>query len=189
MKKILIFTFTLLMSATLMVSAQEKMNIIKTSLTSIFFSTVNVDYERVLNENSSFQLGFYYTGAGLYSSSFNGIAITPEYRYYLSGSKVAPNGPYIAPYLRYQNFSAKSGSLGDPEYVKGTISIISGGLVVGVQRTFKDKISLGAYIGPGYYFPSVTYKDNTGNQVFDFGVFKNNGFVWGRAGVDIGFVF
>ncbi|HYW95212.1 MAG TPA: DUF3575 domain-containing protein [Bacteroidales bacterium] len=187
MRKIFTLTAIMLLSASVMVNAQEKKNIIKTSLTSIFLKTVNLDYEHVLNESSSFQLGFYYTGAGLFSAHFNGFAITPEYRYYLSGNKTAPNGPYIAPYARYQNFTAKEGSPGDPSYAKGTVSIVSAGLVVGVQRTFKDKISLGAYIGPGYYFPNVSYESTDGS--FDFGSFNSNGFVWGRAGIDIGIMF
>ncbi len=187
MKKVLTLSAIMLLSASLVVSAQEKKNIIKTSLTSIFLKTVNLDYEHALNDNSSFQLGFYYTGTNLGGGSFNGFAITPEYRYYLSGEKVAPNGPYIAPWVRYQHFSVNSGSVGGMDYAKATLSVISGGLCVGVQRTFKDKITLGAYIGPGYYAPTYSYEDNSGT--FDFSLFNGNGGVWGRAGIDIGFMF
>ncbi len=187
MKKILSLSIIMLLSASLMLNAQEKKNIIKTSLTSIFLKTFSLDFEHALNESSSLQLGFYYTGTSLGGGSFNGIAITPEYRYYLSGEKVAPNGPYIAPWVRYQNFSVKSGSVGDSDYAKGTLSVISGGLCVGIQRTFKDKISLGAFIGPGYYAPTYNYEDNSGE--FDFSLFNGNGGVWGRAGIDIGFMF
>ena len=186
MKKLLTLSAIMLIMTVVSVNAQ-KSNIIKTSLTSIFLKTVNLDYEHALNESSSLQLGVYYTGASLYDSKFSGFAITPEYRYYLSASKTAPNGAYVAPWLRYQNFSAKSGTQGMETYAKGTVNIVSLGLCVGVQRTFKDKISLGAYIGPGYYFPSVKYEDSTGT--FDFGSFNSNGYVWGRADIDIGIMF
>jgi hypothetical protein len=188
MKKMLTLLFILMMSATLMVSAQEKKNIIKTSLTSIFLKTVNLDYEHAFNTNSSFQLGFYYTSWTPGDASIKGFAITPEYRYYLSSEREAPSGAYIAPWVRYQNFSSKSGTVGTTDYVKGTLSIISAGLVVGVQRTFKDKISLGAYIGPGYYIPNTTIE--TGEGTFDLGIAgADKSRVWGRAGIDIGFMF
>ncbi len=189
MKKIFTLSVVLLLSASLMVSAQEKKNIVKTSLTSIFLKTVSLDLEHALNDNSSFQLGFYYAGYHPTGVSLNGFAITPEYRYYLSSEKVAPNGPYIAPWVRYQNFSSKSGTPGDPDYAKGTLSIVSVGLCVGVQHTFKDIISLGAFIGPGYYMPHT--KITTGDGTFDLGVVNNvnNGRVWGRAGIDIGIMF
>lgn len=187
MKKLITLSAMMFIMAVAVVNAQTKSNIIKTSLTSIFLKTVNLDYEHALNDNSSVQLGVYYTGASLFDGSFSGFAITPEYRYYLSASKTAPNGAYVAPWLRFQNFSAKSGTLNTETYAKGTISIVSLGLCVGVQRTFKEKISLGAYIGPGYYFPNVKYEDSNGS--FDFGMFNSSGFVWGRAGIDIGFMF
>ncbi len=187
MKKIFTLSVIMLLSASLMVSAQEKKNVVKTSLTSIFLKTVNLDYEHVLNDNSSLQLGFYFTGTSLGGASFKGFAITPEYRFYLSSSKVAPNGPYIAPWVRYQNFSVKSGSVGEMDYAKATLSVMSVGLAIGVQRTFKDKITLGAYIGPGYYAPTYKYEDN--NQSIDFSLFNSKGGVWGRSGIDIGFMF
>lgn len=188
MKRIFTLTAVMLLIASVIVNAQEKSSILKTSLTSIFFRTVNLDYEQVLNVNSSFQLGLYYTNTNfLFSARFKGFAITPEYRYYLSSDRTAPDGPYVAPYARYQNITTTVGSIGSSNYLKGTLSIISAGLVVGIQRTFKEKISLGAYIGPGYYFPNESY--DKGNGTFDFGNFKPHGFVWGRTGIDIGIMF
>jgi hypothetical protein len=134
----------------------------------------------------SFQLGFYYTGANFIGGDFDGFAITPEFRYYLSGKKVAPNGPYIAPYVRYQNFSVESG-VGN-EYSKGTLSAISGGILVGVQRTFKEKITLEAFIGPAFVSPKLKITegaDELNLSMFDF----NQNFPWGRAGINIGFMF
>ncbi len=165
-----------------------KQNVIKTSLTSIFLKTYVLDYERAFNQNMSFQLGFYYTGSKLFDGNFSGFALTPEFRYYLSNERTAPDGAYVAPYFRYQHFGAESGSVMDDNFSKGNLNILSGGLVVGVQRTFKDKITLEAFIGPGFYSPRFSSTD--GLEDLDVSLFNSNRtFVWGRAGVNIGFMF
>ena len=76
-----------------------------------------------------------------------------EYRYYLSETKPAPSGAFIAPY----------GQLADD----GITSGLSGGLLIGYQRLFKQKIALEAFIGPGLSTEGVT----------------------GWAGINIGFAF
>lgn len=188
MKK-LSLSLSLISLFALAINAQElKQNVIKTSLTSIFLKTYVIDYERALNQNMSFQMGFYYTGSRIFDGDFSGFALTPEFRYYLSSDRTAPDGAYVAPYFRYQHFSAETGSMMDASYSKGNLNIISGGLVVGVQRTFKDKISLEAFIGPAFYSPSYNVTD--GDENLDVSLFgTGDTFVWGRAGVNIGFMF
>jgi len=126
------------------------------------------------------QLGFYYTGAKALNASFSGFALTPEFRYYLSKTKTAPNGAFVAPFLRYQNFALED----DSNTATATFTSIGGGLLVGVQRVFKETITLSAFIGPAYISPTINYEDPD-QQFFDRG---DKGF-WARAGINIGIMF
>ena len=86
------------------VKAQQ--NVVKMNFLSLIVKTFNVSYERVIDENNSFQLGVFYTGAKIGDTKLTGFGITPEYRFYLSETE-APNGVYVAPYLRYNNLELK----------------------------------------------------------------------------------
>ncbi len=73
---------------------------VKINILSPIVKTINLQYEKVVNESSSVQLGFFYTGYSSSGTSFSGFGITPEYRFYLSETE-APAGVYVAPFLRY----------------------------------------------------------------------------------------
>ncbi|MFN7602354.1 MAG: DUF3575 domain-containing protein, partial [Bacteroidota bacterium] len=142
--------------------------------------TFNFQYEKKLKEDASFQLGFFYTGYSVSETTFSGFGITPEYRFYLSDTS-APEGVYIAPFVRYQNFSlTESISNG-----KGTLSGFGGGLILGKQWIFKEKIVLDIFIGPNY--SSGSLKVTSGNNVdFQTGVFDGFGI---RTGLCFGYAF
>ena len=178
MKKLFLSLIAMAIFSSLVVNAQ-KTNVIKTSLTAPFLKTGLVAYERVINEDMSAQLGFYYTSSNLGDLNFSGFAVTPEFRYYLSEEKVAPNGAFLAPFIRYQSFS-----LTNNQDHGATANTIGGGILIGIQRVFKDKISLSAFIGPSYRKIDVKYDDPT--QSFELS-FNNN--VWARAGVNLGILF
>lgn len=169
-----------LVLGTMIIQAQQKNNVIKTSLISPFVSTYVVAYERVLNEDMGLQIGLYYSGADVFEADFRGYAITPEFRYYLSEEKTAPDGAFIAPYLRYQSFTIDDES----STSSATLTGLGGGLLIGVQRVFKGTVSLSAFIGPAYIAPSIEYEDPE-NQFFD----RGNGGFWARAGINVGIAF
>jgi hypothetical protein len=176
MKKIfLIFVFALVASATF----AQKENAIKINIFSPVVKTLNVQYERKVNATSSVQLGFFYTGYSISETSFSGIGITPEYRFYLSDTE-APQGVYIAPFARYQNFTLTESSSNS----KGTLSTFGGGVILGKQWIFKEKIVLDIFIGPSY--SSGTVKVTSGSNTFDTGAFDGFGI---RTGVCFGFAF
>lgn len=181
MKKLLLSLIIILFAGSSVLLAQGKQNVVKTSLTSIFLKTYLGAYERVINPDMSGQLGFYYTGAKAGDIILSGYCITPEFRYYLSEEKAAPNGGFIAPFLRYQSFTIEEdGGVGSATY-----TAIGGGILVGVQRVFKEKITLSAFIGPWYSNPDFTYEDP--DESFDL-TFLDGSFRV-RSGVNIGFAF
>ncbi|MFN5429582.1 MAG: DUF3575 domain-containing protein [Cyclobacteriaceae bacterium] len=176
MKKLLIVALSMVASA----GYAQKENVVKINILSPIVKTFNVQYERKVNATSSFQLGFFYTGYSVSETSFSGIGITPEYRFYLSDSE-APQGVYIAPFLRYQNFSlTESISNG-----KATLSNFGAGVILGKQWLFKEKIVLDIFIGPGYSSGSLKVTSGTSSQ-FETGAFDGFGL---RAGLCLGFAF
>ena len=71
----------------------------KTDLLSWVFKVGVLKYERVITENISVQLGFYYSwNYPAYDEGYaaTGFSITPELRYYLSKKKAVPRGTYLA---------------------------------------------------------------------------------------------
>ena len=158
---------------TMSVNAQ-KQNVIKANLMSPLVRTGSFFYERALNEDMSVQLGFFYSGASISDTKFRGFGITPEFRLYLSESRQAPAGIFVAPYLRYQNFDLSV--VGDLS--SATYSAMGGGLLVGTQRVLSNIISLEAYIGPSY--SSGNIKVNAGeNYNWDTGFFDGFGVRFG----------
>lgn len=128
MKKGHIILFFLLISFSFCANAQEKRNLIKTSLVFPFAESFLISYERIINQESSVQLELVIGEM---------LSIRPEYRYYLSETKIAPSGTFVAPYLHLYDENAGAG------------------ILVGVQRLYKSKISLEAFIGPGFYTEGV----------------------------------
>lgn len=85
------------------------------------------------------------------------MVVTTEYRYYLSET-YAPQGVYLAPFLRY--------------YQIDDFSILGGGLIIGKQVLFKDKVTIDYFLGP-----SINGYNFDGENDAYFGV---------RAGITIG---
>jgi len=167
----------LMLAAAVSAQAQKK-SAIKINILSPIVKTFNVQYEAKLKKDASFQLGFFYTGYSSTGTDFSGFGVTPEYRMYLSDTE-APEGVYVAPFVRYQSFNlSDSGG-------KGTLSTFGGGLILGKQWLFKDKIVLDLFIGPSY--SSGTVKVTSGGSTFDVPS-TLNGFGL-RAGMAFGFAF
>ncbi|TAH18752.1 MAG: DUF3575 domain-containing protein [Cytophagales bacterium] len=147
MKKNVFFTIALFAIYSLSnhsFAQSEKKNIIKVNLLSPIIRTGSFFYERVITPKSSGQLGFYYTGWALDGTKLRGIGITPEFRYYVSESKQAPQGFFVAPFLRYQRLELST----DATTAKGVLSTLGVGLAIGGQWIFSDVISLDIFGGP-----------------------------------------
>ena len=128
-------------------------NLFKINLLSPLVRTASLFYERAVSDDISVQLGFYYTGATFSDTKYRGFGVTPELRYYLSEKYPAPRGAFIAPFVRYQSICGSEDGVDG----KGTISTIGGGLLIGTQTMFKNKISLDAWAGPAYYNGTPKY--------------------------------
>lgn len=154
-------------------------NVVKINIFSPIVKTFNVAYEKKLNANSSGQLGFFYTGYSTGDTEFSGFGITPEYRFYLSDTE-APQGVYVAPFVRYQSFKVEDKTLNN----KGEFTAFGGGLIIGKQWIFKERVSLDIFIGPAYF--SGDTKTTSGTNTFDTDAF--DGFTV-RTGLTLGIAF
>jgi len=159
----------------------QKMNVVKTDLFSPIIRTYVIKYERVLSEDMSAQLGFFYTGykPGGTDSELSGWGLTPEFRYYLSKTP-APNGLYIAPNFRYYSFKVED-KVAD---ASGTLTNASIALNIGGQLLLKDIIVMDFWIGPSYNFRNLSAEGGDINV----GISDANGF-GARAGFSIGVAF
>ena len=138
-----------------------KSGVFKLNVFSPIISTVSAFFERPLSPTSSAQLGFYYTGAGIGDISLRGFGITPEYRFYLSKSHDAPDGAYLAPYVRFQSltFTDKTDNTTGVQF-----TTVGGGLLIGRQWLLgrQDNVALDLFLGPSYGVTSATIKgENT----------------------------
>ena len=160
------------------IKAQE--TLIKVNLLSPLVRTGSFFVEHKINDNSSVQLGLFYTGKTWDDTKVRGWGITPEYRFYLSDSP-APEGFFVAPYLRYFNFDLEEKF----DNNEAKLNSIGGGLIVGQQYIFKKRVSFEWFIGPSY--SNIDLDVKTG-KTDDFDTDTWEGFSL-RAGITLGLAF
>lgn len=161
-------------------NAKAQNNVFKLNIISPVVRTASVFYERTLNDESSLQLGFYYSGYSDDETKLRGFGITPEYRFYLT-EKIAPDGVYMAPFLRYQYFDVEDEITLD----EGTLSSFGGGVLIGRQWIFKERVSLDLFVGPSYFGMDVEVPEGS-EDTFDLDAFDGFGI---RAGITFGLAF
>lgn len=126
-----------ILSATLrLAQAQEVTKIVKYS------PSLNVGYEKVLQEKRSV-----YVGASLFSAAgLSAVGVKGEYRFYLSNSKQAPKGFFVAPtallwYVNSRVLDDAFNSLGAGEKSVSGAYVQVGG-IAGHQWIIKNKFSI-----------------------------------------------
>jgi hypothetical protein len=163
-------------------SAGAQSNAVKINILSPIFSTFNIAYEHAITESSSIQLGFYATAASVGDVKYNGIGITPEFRFYLSDTP-APQGFYVAPFMRYQSVKLEDENTSS----EATLSTFGGGVLIGKQWIFKKRVTLDLFIGPSYSSGKVKASSGSTSDDFDVsGAFSGFGL---RAGITLGVAF
>ena len=182
MKKFNKSVLTLLFLFAFVGFANAQTTTIKANLLSPIVRTGSFFIEHAISEEASIQLGGLYTGASIDDTKLRGFAITPEFRYYLSESGQKLDGFYIAPFLRYQNLELTD----DSEPGKATLQTFGGGVTIGRQWIFKDRISLDLFIGPKYGSSKFDLKDGATEEQFSIGGLDGFGI---RGGIALGVAF
>lgn len=184
MKKPLLLFFVFALFSNSSIFAQ-KQNLIKVNFLSPVVKTFNFQYEHAISEKKSLQLGIFYTGYSTSGTSFSGFGITPEFRMYLAAGKIAPEGFYLAPFIRYQSFTLKATEDFSGTEAKATMSAFRPGFIVGYQWLFSDIVSLEFFLGPSYSFSSLKVTSGTESD-FSTGIFDGFGL---RSGLSLGIAF
>jgi len=171
-------------AGTCAVKAQNVQNAIKINPLSLILATGNVSYERAVSDAQTFQLGVYYTGVKVSDLKYSGFGITPEYRFYVGGKREALNGVYVAPFVRYQNFTLTEKNSSS----KASFNSFGGGGVIGWERTAPSGFVIDLFVGPQFNSGTVKVKDEgTSEDSFDVSAgFDGFGV---RVGITIGFGF
>lgn len=175
---------TLLFAAIIVLSTNsfaQPDNVIKVSLLSPFVKTGSFFYERAINDDMSLVGGFFFTAWNPDDDvELRGFGLTFEYRYYLSEATSAPSGAFLAPFVRFQNFNITENY--DSDFSEAEMTSMGGGLLIGYQKLFKERITLEAFIGPAYYSSKLTGDEDVDTiEQFD-------GFTV-RGGVTVGIAF
>ena len=155
-------------------------NVVKTSLLGPIIKTGSLSYERILGEKSSLQLGFLYTGAKIYGVKFNGFAVTTDFRYYLSKTR-APDGLYLGAFVRYIDVDLDE----EATNTSGMLQSFGGGVVVGRQWIFMERISLDIFVGPEYIPGEIDAVSGDSGELQISGSFG----LLPRFGLNLGLVF
>jgi hypothetical protein len=159
-------------------------NAVKTDLFFIVFVALVLKYERVISEDWSAQLGFFYSwDFPSYDEGFaaNGFRITPELRYYLSEKKPAPGGAYLATNVRYQKLETENLE----ENSEATLVTYGIGINLGMQWILKNIFLIDVWVGPTYNIRNVQEQTVPGASIG----WKSEDFFGIQGGVAIGLVF
>jgi len=183
MKKILAVLLVIVLAVPTF--AQEKTsnvstekNVLKINTFALILGTGSIFYERKISDMTSLQMGVAYLGYKFSDTKFTGLILTPEFRIYPKNNGI--DGMYIAPYVRYQNFSVSNTT----DNSKGSLSVIGGGLLFGRQWITNSGFTMDLFFG-GHY-GSASVKVDSGTDTFDKGLFSGFGV---RAGFALGFAF
>ncbi len=152
-------------------SVSTEKNVLKINTLALIIGTGSIFYERKISDLTSLQMGVAYLGYKFSDTKFTGLILTPEFRIY--PKKNAIDGMYIAPYLRYQNYSVSNTSTTD----KGTLSVMGGGLLFGRQWITNSGFTMDLFFGGHYGSAKVTV--DSGQDTFDKNMFSGFGM---RAG-------
>lgn len=180
MKKYLTLTAVLVASVFAAKAQQAPQNALKINPVSILVKTGNISYERAVAKNQSLQLGVFYSGLGLGDFKYEGFGLTPEYRYYFGGKKEVANGGYVAPFLRYQQFTISEKNID----AKGRFNSYGGGFTLGWAKRYESGFVLDLFAGPSYN--SIKFKSGNEDDFDIKGGIKGFGL---RTGISLGFTF
>jgi hypothetical protein len=152
-------------------------NVIKLNLSSLALKNASLQYERAFGGRVSFGMGASYmpkTGLpfadalmeqfghnedarrAIETTELSLFTLTPEIRFY-TGVNMAPSGFYAAPFVRFTymelaqvySFMASDGVRYNPD-VEGSLSYISGGLLLGYQFPIGKRFNLDIWIAGPY---------------------------------------
>jgi hypothetical protein len=195
MKKSLLLVLICMLIELTNVSAQditEHKNVVNLGLGGLALGNVSLNYERTFSDSRAASLtagflvprnlpSFIYDNLSDEDNwdadnKLSGFFIMPEYRFYPS-YKIAPEGFYIAPFLRLNHYTLDiGGDFNDiTADIKGKISGIGGGVQFGMHWVIKERISIDFYLaGPGFFYNSISLRFESDDPDVDYDELRGN---------------
>ncbi len=109
-------------------------------------------------------------------NKISGFYIMPEYRFYPS-YKIAPEGFYIAPFLRFNYYTLNmSGDFDDiTADINGKFTGFGGGVQFGMHWIIKERISIDFYMaGIGFYYDNVSMRFESDDPDVNWDILRND---------------
>jgi hypothetical protein len=184
----IIFTFSLVLSQ----DVNEPKNVVNLGLGGLALGNISLNYERTFSDSRAASLT-----AGLLvprklpsfiydiisdeialeaDNKISGFYIMPEYRFYPS-YKIAPEGFYIAPFLRLNYYTlSMSGDFDDiTADINGKFTGFGGGVQFGMHWVIKERISIDFYMaGIGFYYDNVSMRFESDDPDVDWDILSND---------------
>jgi hypothetical protein len=158
-------------------------------------------YERALNKNFSIQVASRFLPIGIdvedngESFRYNNYRIIPEARIFVANRKVAPEGFFIAPHLKfgYTTMKAEVESASDlTERVRFNGTHFGAGVTLGWQWIMKSGFSIDTQFGWGYtntHFNDVKVRYSDGTSEIEAAPISDLTTYLPRIGFSIGYAF
>jgi hypothetical protein len=179
MKKLLIAASMLISVSATFAQEGSPQNVIKVNPLGIFFGNASLAYERALGEKSSFVIAPSFGFLKLSGFKYSSFGIGAEYRKYLSKTRNAPAGLYVAPGVGYTGGSVK---VDDGNSDKVTYNSFTLKAVLGHQWIWDSGFVLDLNGGIQYFSFSYDNKNGAFSGLAASGVFP-------ALGLSIGYAF
>jgi Protein of unknown function (DUF3575) len=147
--KQLLITAIAILTMSMSINAQSY---IKINPVSLAFGYIGVDYEKVVSDKNSFQVGAGFISRGILGTSYTGFGVNGSYRFYISKDD-APKGLFVSPTVgaNFVSFKYDGGLIGVPSTTSSSYTTIGIGGLVGYQWLFSDdQFSFELGVGPQY---------------------------------------
>ncbi len=170
----------------------EHKNVVNLGLGGLALGNVSLNYERTFSDSRSASLtagflvprnlpSFIYDNLSDEDNwdadnKLSGFFIMPEYRFYPS-YKIAPEGFYIAPFLRLNHYTLDIGGDFDDitANIKGKIMGFGGGVQFGMHWVIKERVSIDFYLaGLGFFYNSISLRFESDDPDVDYDELRGN---------------
>ncbi len=135
------------------VNAQQ--NVFKINPLGLVLGAAELSFERALSNKGSVELSLAYSrsdvGFSTGEEKATGYGVEGKYKFYLSASKDAPRGLYVAPVVTYASSNVERGIL------EGKVSYVAGGGILGYQWVFGSDSGFSIDLNGGAQYVSASF--------------------------------
>ncbi len=153
-------------------TGSDKTQHISLNLLSPFISTLNLSYERKVNDDEAMIFNAFYFYGDVYAplEKPRMISLAVGYKYYISDA--FPKGLFVQPYARYAHFwSANPVITSTPNITNEKYNFLAAGILIGQQYALKDRVTFQYFGGPYYSVPLNNIEEFKGFRPLNGGFF------------------